>query len=219
MTTPLKDLAIQCALQNNWLEATRVNKKLLEENPRDLDALNRLAFSLMKLGKFKAAKQTYKKVTSHDPTNPIALKNLKKLDAVSKQKNYQAAFHQNGGTSLHDLFIEEAGKTRTVELKNTAERKTLSLLQPGDTIHLLIKRNKIFAQDAEKTYIGMLPDDIGMRLISFMKGGNEYQAYIKGVDEQNATIFIKEIKRANRFKNQSSFSFSGYSFAADSDAS
>jgi len=38
-----------------------------------------------------------------------------------------------------------------------------------------------------------------------MKGGNEYQACIKGVDDKNVTLFIKEVKRAKKFFDQSSF--------------
>jgi hypothetical protein len=52
----------------------------------------------------------------------------------------------------------------------------------------------------------MLPDNIGTRLISFIKGGNEYQACIKGIDDKEVIVFIKEVKRAKKFSDQSSFS-------------
>ncbi len=68
-----------------------------------------------------------------------------------------------------------------------------------------IKRSKIFALDEQKQYIGMLPDNIGKRLIKFMNGGNAYEAYIKSSLNNHIALFIKEIKRANRFKNQPSF--------------
>lgn len=210
MTIPLKDLAVKAALENNWQEAIKINISLIEENPKDIDAYNRLAFSYLKIGKFKKAKETYSLALALDKTNPIALRNLKKLETVSKQKKPAgAAPLTNGNTSLnvpmHNLFIEEAGKTKTVELKNVTDKKSLSLLQPGDNVYLVVKRSKIFIQTQDKAYVGMLPDNIGMRLISFIKGGNEYQACIKAMDEKSVTVFVKEVKKMSRFKNQPSF--------------
>ncbi|HVZ12680.1 MAG TPA: hypothetical protein VG965_06655, partial [Patescibacteria group bacterium] len=102
-------------------------------------------------------------------------------------------------------FIEEAGKTKTLELKNVADKKTLSRLEPGEGIVLAVKRSKVFAQMEDHTFIGMLPDNVGMRMTTFMNGGNEYTACIKGVEENSVTIFIRETKKAAKFKNQPSF--------------
>ncbi|MFI5265431.1 MAG: tetratricopeptide repeat protein [Candidatus Levyibacteriota bacterium] len=209
MSTPLKTLAIQYALSNNWKEARTVNEQLVLENPQDIDSLNRLGFAYMKLGRYNKAKEAYKKVTAVDKTNPIALKNLKRLEMVSKGGK------KNGGTGevatlstprLSDVYIEEAGKTKTVELKNVADKKTLSLVEPGDNVSMVIKRSKIFIQTIDKKFIGMLPDNISMRLIVFMRGGNQYEACIKASDDKTVIVFIKETKKSARFKNQASFS-------------
>lgn len=204
MAITLKDQAIQLALQNNWTEAIATNVLILEENQKDIDCLNRLAYAYMQAGSFAEAKDTYNRVLELDTTNPIATKNLKKLSALSSQKNG----HVNTSHINHmvNVFIQEAGKTKTVELTNVADKRTLMSLQHGDDVALIIKRSKIFAVTIDKTFVGMLPDSIGIRLISFMKGGNEYQACIKSVDEKTVTIFIKETKRAKKFSNQSSFS-------------
>lgn len=206
MTLPLKDLAIKYALENKWEEALKINLKILEaEEEESIDALNRLAFTYIKLGKFKKSKETYQRVISIDKTNPIALKNLKKLETISKQKPNKDASTNTTGIHIHDVFIEEAGKTKTTELKNITDKKTLSLIQSGDTVVLVIKRSKIFVQTTDKQYVGMLPDNIGMRLVGFMKEGNEYQACIKALDEKIVTVFIKETKKVAKFKNQPSF--------------
>lgn len=199
----LKDQAIKLALESNWEEAIQLNKEILEETPRELDTLNRLAYAYMQSGKFDDAKSTYNQVITLDTTNPIATKNLKKLSALSLQtSNISSIPHIN---HMDNVFIQEAGKTKTVELTNVADKKALMSLQHGDDILLVIKRSKIFALSQDKTFIGMLPDNIGIRLIGFMKGGNEYQACVKGVDDKSVTIFIKETKRAKRYLNQSSF--------------
>lgn len=230
---PLKNLAIKKALENNWQEASLLNKKILRENPKDIDALNRLAFSLMRLGKYKKARTFYKKVIAIDKTNPIALRNLKRVDALlkNKGKSEEISFSKskynivkNSGRendeektyfSIDELFIEEAGKTKTIELKNITDKKTISCLESGDCVLLVIKRSKIFIKYGDK-YIGMLPDHICVRLIPFIKGGNRYQAFIKSADEKNVSIFVKEVKRATKFRNQPSFSSASFLYDVDS---
>jgi tetratricopeptide (TPR) repeat protein len=198
-----KDQAIKLALESSWEEAIQLNKEILKEAPRELDTLNRLAYAYMQSGKFGEAKDTYNQVITIDTTNPIATKNLKKLSALAQQTNNISSMpHIN---HMDNVFIQEAGKTKTVELTNVADKKALMNLQHGDDIVLTIKRSKIFALSQDKTFIGMLPDSVGVRLIGFMKGGNEYQACVKGLDDKNVTIFIKETKRAKRYQNQSSF--------------
>jgi len=205
-----KNLAIQKALENNWEEAARLNEDLLVENPKDIETLNRLGFAYIKLGKLKKAKEMYKTVLTFDKTNPIALKNLKKINSLS-QTDYENSIASKTTPSirLDEIFIEEAGKTKIVELKNITDKVTLSILQPGDIIHLVIKRSRIFAQTESKKYVGMIPDNIGMRLIPFIQGGNTYLGFIKSVDEKSVIIFVKETNRAKRFKNQPSFTTFG----------
>lgn len=205
ISPPSKDLAVKYALSNNWDKAYKENLKLISENPNDIDTLNRIAHALLKLGHFRKAKTYYQKVVSLDRTNPIALKNLKRLDALSKSSNKGGGDQSSSGLSIQDVFIEEAGKTKTVDLKNIADKKTISILQPGDGVTLSVKRSKIFVQMPDKTYIGMLPDSVGMRMITFINGGNEYSACIKSAGDKTVTVFIRETKKMSKFRDQPSF--------------
>lgn len=201
----LRDQAIQNALENNWEEAIKINLEILEVNPKEIEALNRLGYAQMQANNFKKARETYSEVIKIDATNPIATKNLKKISALENQ-NSNLKMSMNHKNQMDNVYIQEAGKTKTVELINVADKKTLMALQYGDDVTLTVKRSKIFVLNNEKTFIGMLPDSVGIRLASFMKGGNEYQACIKGIDEKNITVFIKEVKRAKKFSNLPSFS-------------
>lgn len=198
---PLKAQAIQTALIGDWNTAVTLNQTLLEEDPNDIDTLNRLAFALSSVGNIKEAKTIYQKVLTLDTQNPIALRNLKRLTGSSGK---------NTGTVqtshlMNNIFIEEPGKTKVVELINVAEQKVISQLRSGESINLSVKRMKIFALDNQKQYMGMLPDDLSKRLIKFINGGNKYDAYVKTVNNHRMIIFIKEVKRSTRFKNQPSF--------------
>lgn len=191
--------AIQTALTGDWQAAIQVNKFLLEENPKDVEALNRIALAYTVIGKTKTAKTTYQKVLEIDPLNSIAIKNLKKIKSDSSNNSGERITLQ-----VNNIFLEETGKTKVVDLINLAQAEILLTLRTGQLVDLSAKRLKIFISQ-EKKYIGVLPDDIGKRLTKFIKGGNKYEAYVKSSNHQNVTIFIRELKRAAKYKDQPSF--------------
>ena len=84
--TALISQAIQTALVGDWQNAIALNEQILQENPNDIDTLNRLAFAYLSVGKPKDAKSLYEKVLSLDMKNPIAIRNLKRLNDVKANK-------------------------------------------------------------------------------------------------------------------------------------
>lgn len=196
---PLKTQAIQKALTGDWQQAIYFNQQILTEHPEDIDALNRLAFAFSSIGNNKEAKSLYQKVLSLDIKNPIAMRNLKRLTG----SNGVAASLQP--IQVNNIFIEEPGKTKVIELINIADQKVIAPLRSGEAVTLSVKRMKIFVLDSNKQYLGMLPDDIGRRLLKFMGGGNTYEGYIKTASAHKLIVFIKETKRVKRFENQPSF--------------
>lgn len=199
---PSKSLAIQTALAGDWQNATSINKALLNDNPKDIEALNRLAFAFTILGKIKEAKAAYKKVLELDSLNPIALRNMKR---ISDTKSLGKISKKQSVTYVHNTFLEETGKTKIIDLVNLAQPKIIANLRVGQPLIISIKRLKIFIQDIDKQYLGVLPDDIGKRLIKFIKGGNKYETYVRSANNHAVVVFMKEIKQTARFKNQSSF--------------
>lgn len=198
----LKNQAINQALEGNWESAITINKTLIKENSSDLDALNRLGLAYTITARLKEAKSAYQKVLKIDPLNPIALRNLKKL----KDKGFSVKANAALSTKLKNNFLEEPGRTKVVELINIAPPKVVESIRTGQSVNLLIKRLKIFVLE-DKEYVGVLPDDIARRLIKFMNGGCVYDAYIKSSTPHKVTIFIKEVKKTTRFKDQPSFVF------------
>lgn len=197
--TPQKLNAIEAASAGNWEQAVIINKKLLEKNSVDIETLNRLAFAYCVLGKNKQAKKIYQSVLDIDIYNPIANKNLRRLGSITTSTSLH--IHQ----MTNNVFLEEPGKTKIVTLLNTAPAKMIKGLRVGQLVTLSIKRLKIFVLDENKQYVGMLPDDMSKRLIRFLNEGNQYEAFIKAIDTSSVSIFIKELKRVARFKNQASF--------------
>lgn len=192
----LKSQAIQTALVGDWENAINLNQLILQEEPDDIDTLNRLAFAYLSSGSAKDAKTVYEKVLLLDMKNPIAIRNLKRLNDFNVKKT---------AITINNLFIEEPGKTKVIELNNIADKKVITHLRSGEKLDLRIKRNRIFAYDMEDQFVGMLPDDLCQRLIKFITSGNEYEAYVRTTDSGKVSVFIREVKRVNKFKNQPSF--------------
>lgn len=198
----LKNQAIQKAIEGDFEKAIELNQQILKEEPKDIETLNRLAFAQSIIGKARAAKQTYQKVLEIDGQNPIALKNMRKLKTSDSDSSKNHAMPRRS----ESMFLEESGKTKMIDLINTADAKITSKLTTGEMLSLRVKRLKIFVLDYRNTYLGMLPDDIGKRLIKFINGGNAYEAYVRTTDKNKLTIFIRETKRSGKFKDLPSFS-------------
>ncbi|MEK7112986.1 MAG: tetratricopeptide repeat protein, partial [Patescibacteria group bacterium] len=78
MDIDLAQKAVAQALAGNWKEAVKLNHEILKKDPKDVDALNRMARAYAELGNTKRAKGLVEKVLKIDPFNTIASKALKK---------------------------------------------------------------------------------------------------------------------------------------------
>lgn len=199
----LEKQAVLAAIKGNWQEAVELNRQLIKESPRNIAALNRLARAYWELGKSEQAQKTYRKVLTLDPYNSIATKNLQRLVKKRKRlKKKKIDYPDN-------LFLEEPGKTKTIKLIRLASAEALSEISNGQPIKLEPKKRAISVTSEDKIYLGTIPDDLSLRLIKLIKGGNRYQAFVKAVDRQNLEIFVREIFRSKRFRNLPSFSPTG----------
>jgi hypothetical protein len=204
MDTDLAPKAINAALKNNWQQAIEINGIILESDTKNTDALNRLAFAYLQLGNAKKAKIHYQQVTKLDPYNEIAKKNLARISTLKGKASPVPKNDNNVGSNLA-LFIEEPGKTKCIQLIKIATPTTLSILRPAETIQLIPKKHTVVIENRTNTYLGALPDDIGHKLAKRMKAGNKYEACIKSLDKNSLVVFIREISRTKRFKDQPTF--------------
>jgi len=207
MSSNLTTQAINAALTNNWQEAIKLNSEILSENPKDVEALNRLARAYKETGKIKLAQQTYRKVLSLDHFNPIAQKNLKLLESLPKSFKKKEGLNSN--SCQPKIFLEEPGKTKVVNLVNLAPARVLLPLSSGNQVFLTIKRRTVAVVDQDDVYLGALPDDISAKLIRFLKGGNRYEVFLKTVAKNSLSVLLREIYRGARFKNQPTFPTTG----------
>lgn len=201
--------AIEEALLNNWEKAISINEEIVKNNKNDVEALNRLAYAYTQTGNIEKAKKIYRTTLLVDNYNFIAQKNLNKITSLPKKISF--AKNQSKLSPLSPcIFIEEPGRTKTIQLTHLAPKNIIYKLRIGDTIFLCPKKHSIELRDGSKTYLGTLPDDIAFKLLRFLKAGNIYYACIKNIQKNCVSVFIREQKRGKRFINQPTFLSCGH---------
>lgn len=195
--------AIDAALKNDWDKAIELNKKILEIDPNNIEALLRLGFSYIQKGEFKEAKKAYKKVLEIQPNHPIAKEKLSQVNVLIEKK--EKAKKANNLKLDPNLFADVPGKTRSTPLVNLGQKHVLARLNIGEKIELKIRKRRVEARTLDGEYIGALPDDLSKRLILFMNAGSKYEAYIKEASLKNVIIFIREISKGRKVSRFVSF--------------
>ncbi|MGB6839023.1 MAG: tetratricopeptide repeat protein [Microgenomates group bacterium] len=201
MDRKLAQKAISAALKANWEEAVRLNKLILKQDSKDVDALNRLARAHVELGEIGKAKKIAQKTLKIDPFNTIAAKSLQKWKKLRKGEKTGKVAPSAGA------FLEEPGKTKMVSLLHLGDsKKVLVKLDAGDEVRLKSGSHRVSIYTLDGKYIGRLPDDLSARLRKLILRGNEYQVLIKSSEPQEVKVFIRETKRAKKFADIPSFS-------------
>lgn len=201
--------AVAAALRNDWDLAVKLNTAILKECPEDVDCLNRLGKAHLELGDNKKACLLFKKVLKISRFDPIATKNLVRAQQNPAKKASKNGHSNNGNSSTPVAFLEEPGKTKIIALVNVAPANVLLNLNYADKIIITTKRHTVMATDQDGKYLGAFPDDLGHRLLVLTKGGNEYEAFVKGVSKNSITVFVRESVRAKKFHDTPSFAANG----------
>lgn len=199
--------AIAAAKDQNWSAAIEYNQSILENNSNDVGALNRLGVAYSQLGKSKLAKAAFQQVLDIDKSNPIARKNLDRL------KNNQATAVP---TFTKQDFIEEPGKTKTVELHRLAGKNVLDALAIGQECQLKPK-NRYISVESNDTYIGSLPEDVSFRLAKLIDTGNVYYCCVRSFSGTHCSVYIKELSRSKKNQDVNSFPVSRTTMSALND--
>lgn len=202
--TNQKQTAINAALNNDWKKAVEINLLILKESPQDTETLNRLSHAYKEIGMIGKAKSTYKKVLELDPYNSIATNNLAKLASLSK-KDLNASQRDVNYPTLRaaDLFLEEPGKTKVVDLQDLAMGNILATLHTGDPVILEPHAGEVVAIYGKRR-LGKLPPELTIKIADAIRKGSKFSAVVKSVlirksrQDTLVSIFIREVFRSPR---------------------
>lgn len=187
--------ARKLAVEGRWEEAVEVNRAILTQAPRDVDAHNRLGKALMELGQIGEAIEAYRAALNLDPGNVIARRNLERLEQEAEEAPTVPTGGRASAAIRARVFIEEVGKTYVTDLVRPAPRSVLRRLDPADEVEL--RRENItvhvYSQDGER--LGQLEPRIAQRLIQLLEVGNRYQAFVVATNEDTVRVILRETYR------------------------
>ena len=182
--------AIREASNNNWEKAKKLNLVILNISKNNIETLNRLGISYMKLSDKVNATKCFKYVLKISPNNMIAQKNLNKL-----QLNLSEITINLSKIDTANL-VNETGKS--IHLKCAIKNSKKILNQGIDTGSKLTIRNE---KDSIGIYKGnskihIIDNSIAKRISNLINLGNEYTCTVLGVSENSININIKEISKS-----------------------
>ncbi|HWQ11828.1 MAG TPA: tetratricopeptide repeat protein [Roseiflexaceae bacterium] len=188
----LQSQAVDLAARNRWQEAVDVNLQLLSLG-EDTDTLNRLGKAYFELGRLADARDAYQRALRLTPNNPIARKNLERIEELLARS---ATMHapSKTGRQLVDLrlFITETGKTALTTLIDVARGPTLGAIVTGERVELRLDGRNVLVYDVDGNLIGRIEPKLAQRLSELMAGGNRYAAAVAYAHGHQVRILVRE---------------------------
>ena len=184
--------AQQLAANGQWEEAVELNREILEGQPNDVAALNRMGKALSELGRYGEAHQSYSQALELDPANQIAKRNLQRLEPLKDQDSAAAMAERRRTQARQSMFIEEIGKTRVTELQGLTDNETLARMTSGDQLELRIEGKRLVVYSEDGLRLGHLEPRLAQRLLSLMAGGNRYSAAVTAVEPGMLRVILRE---------------------------
>ena len=203
--------AIEHALERHWDLAAEVNRALLDDDPQDVEAANRLGKALTELNDLAGAADAYQHALSIDAANAIARKNLARLGdrrgggrpKRARRATKKASATRPAALAVHSL-VEESGKSAEFALRRP-NRQALKGVVAGDAAALEPVDQGVVVKSVTGAMLGTIDARPGLRLMRMMEGGNGYAAVIRHVDGGEATVYIREVHTDPSLVGQASF--------------
>ena len=195
------DEAIELALASKWAEAVQLNRSIMDRFGPDEVTLNRLGKAYTELGQLDEGIEAYQGTLKINPVNPIAQKNLGKLQAL---RGGQPVPISKAKVDV-DAFIEETGKTALTALHVHADGDPCSKVSGGDPVKLIVAGDTMNVETARGVSLGHLEHALGRRLIKFLEGGNRYSGAVATCDGGAIKIIVRETYQDPKFFGRPSF--------------
>jgi tetratricopeptide (TPR) repeat protein len=198
----LADQAIAAALESDWQRAADLNKQILDLSAEDPEARNRYGRALLELGKLEESKAAYQEVLRAFPHDPVALRQVKRVDLLLADKKKTQPTKSKTQTRL---FIEDMGKTGILRLMNPAPPPIVARYSPGAEADLREQEGLLAVHARDGELLGFLEPKVGRRLIELIRSGNEYVVAMVTNDVTNPRVAVREVVQSPENAHRISF--------------
>lgn len=205
--TNLGKEAVKAALKGEWERAAELNRAVLELNPNDCEASNRLAKALMELGDYTEARQILETLRVRAPGNNIARKNLARLEQLQTCGGDPPVAGRSTASDdgLPRMFIAESGKSCTTLLRKPAGASAMATVSAGEVVALNLSGEGVAVTARDGGYLGTIERRLGRRLHRLIAGGNQYAAAVVGTDAEGISVILRETRQHPTLRHVVSF--------------
>ena len=184
--------AIREASNNNWEKAKKLNLVILNISKNNIETLNRLGISYMKLSNKVNATKCFKNVLKISPNNVIAQKNLNKLQLNLPEITINLSKIDSAN------LINETGKSIHLKCDIKNSKKILNLgIDTGSKLTIRNEKDSIGIYKGNSK-IHIIDNSIAKRISNLINLGNEYICTVLGVSENSININIKETSKSKK---------------------
>tara|TARA_Y100000590_G_scaffold4323_1_gene5732 strand:- start:1474 stop:2181 length:708 start_codon:yes stop_codon:yes gene_type:complete len=178
--------AIREASNNNWEKAKKLNLIILNISKNNIETLNRLGISYMKLLDKVNATKCFQYVLKISPNNMIAQKNLNKLQLNLEKK--KKPLDKVDALNL----VNESGKSINLNCDISNSKKILNQgIDTGSKLTIKNEKNSLGLYRGNSKIL-IIQNNIAKRVSNLINLGNEYTCTVLGVSENSININIKE---------------------------
>jgi tetratricopeptide (TPR) repeat protein len=199
----MQSAAVGHALAGEWADAIRANQKLIEANPDDIEARNRLGKAYASLGKASEAISAYKAVLVIAPHNRIAQNNLSKLESLGSHGEIAMA----GGAAMEMQRASSSvrGASVITRLSRVAGDDVIESVAQGEILDIAPSPVGIRISTRAGKYLGVINTTLSGRIARLIIEGNKYEVYATHIGPELMDVTIVECFKSAKLINVASF--------------
>ncbi len=182
--------AVGHAMAGEWGAAASANLKLIAHDPSDLEAHNRLGKAYTSLGRSEDAIRAYRGALEIKPDNPIAQRNLARLETMDGDGNI--ADGVGAAAEMARVTGSVDGSAIATRLERTAGPDVLEGVTTGDKLTLEASPAGVRVSTISGKYLGVVNGKLSVRIAKLVVRGNRYEAFATGSGETGFSIQIVE---------------------------
>ncbi|MFO0704276.1 MAG: tetratricopeptide repeat protein [Patescibacteria group bacterium] len=199
----LENQAVDAAIRADWESAVDANKQIIDISKNNVQAHLRLGFAYLQCKKLNLSLDHYKKVLAIQPQNMIAADYVEKIKL--QKSEHKKPSETNKLVLNPQTFVELPGKTKSVGLIQLGQKNVLASLIVGEQVYLSIRKRHVEIRTESGEYAGILPDDVGTRLMYFLENDSVYHVFVQEATLNNVSVFIREISKGKKVEKMASF--------------
>ena len=168
--------AVAHALNGEWSDAIQANRKLIAQDPLDIEAHNRLGKALAASGHLQDAIAAYSRVLELDPHNVIAKRYVTRLENAGDAGDLTEI--SGAGIEMARISGSTTGSSIITKLVRTAGPDVLGGSTVGDQLTLEPSPAGIRVSTINGKYLGVVNPKLSVRLARLIMKGSRYDAFV-----------------------------------------